>query len=139
MEVVKTECLGRPLRVEATMAGWQRVFWGGDLVAERVAGYPSEGEFSHAFALKAGEQVLECRVNFELQWEPFQCTYRVTVANQQINEGVRDFNALNHSTPSVELPAERNVGNYGLMALAFKLFKSAKAIKVLLAALSLAA
>lgn len=139
LEVVKAECLGRPLRVEATMAGWQRVYWGGDLVAERVAGYPTEGEFAHVFALRAGDQVLECRVMLQLQWEPFQCAYQVTVANQPVGEGVRDLHEMQTSTPTVELPVDRKVGQVGLLSLAFKLLKSAKAIKVLLAGLSLAA
>lgn len=139
MEVVKTECLGRPLRVEATMAGWQRVYWGGDLVAERVAGYPSEGEFTHMFALQSPEHVLECKVWLQLQWEPFQCQYKVTVANHAVSEGTRDLNELQHSAPTVDMPVDRKVGQLGLLSLAFKLFKSAKAIKVLLAGMSLAA
>lgn len=139
MEVVKAECLGRPLRVEATMAGWQQVYWGGDLVCERVAGYPTEGDFVHAFAVKNGEQVLECRVLFSLQWEPFRCDYRITVAGQAVDEGLRDLQALERSAPTVELPVDRKVGQMGLLSLAIKLFKSAKVIKVLLAGASLAA
>ncbi|CBL44572.1 conserved hypothetical protein [gamma proteobacterium HdN1] len=139
MEVVRAECLGKPLRVEASMAGWQRVFWGGDLVSERAAGYPTEGEFSHRFAAEADAQEVDCELVLALQWEPFRCEHRLLVADQSVDEGVRDLDALQRSTPSVEVPAERSVGRLGLLTLAFKLLKSAKAIKVLLAGASLAA
>lgn len=121
------------------MAGWQRVYWDGTLVAERHAGYPTEGEFTHVFALQAGEQVLECQLHLELSWEPFACRYRMQVADQAVGEGSRNLKDLEQSTPSVALPVERKVGYMGLISLALKLFKSAKAIKVLLAGLSLAA
>lgn len=139
MEVVKAECLGRPLRVEATLAGWQRVYWDGTLVSERHAGYPTEGEFAHVFGIRAGEQVLECRLQLNLQWEPFACSFQMQVGDQAVGEGSRDLKDLEHSTPSVDMPVERKVGYMGLFMLAMKLLKSAKAIKVLLAGLSLAA
>lgn len=139
MELLKTECLGRTLRLQATMAGWQQLFWGSDLVSERAAGHPGEGDFEHVFEVSNSQQVLPCRLAFSLQWEPFRFDYRVTVAEQAVDEGCRSASDLEHATPTIDMPVQRKLGQFGLLSLGFKLFKSAKAIKVLLAGASLAA
>jgi Zn-dependent protease len=139
MELLKTTCLGRPLMLEATMAGWQRVFWGGTLVSERVAGHPSEGVFEHVFELPGATQPIQVSLRFDVQWEPFAFRYDLSVGEQASEQGHRTQEDLEKSTPSVELGTERKIGAIGLIGLALKLAKSAKVVKGALAAGTLAA
>ena len=37
MELLKIECLGKQLRLEGSMAGWQQLFWDGQLVSQQAA------------------------------------------------------------------------------------------------------
>ncbi len=139
MELLKTTCLGRPLLLEATMAGWQRIFWGGTLVSERAAGYPTEGVFEHRFELPGAIQPVDVTLRIELAWEPFSLRYDLTVGEQVAEQGQREQADIEKTTPSVELETERKIGAVGLIGLAIKLAKSAKVIKGALAAGTLAA
>jgi Zn-dependent protease len=139
MELLRTTCLGRPLLLEATMAGWQRVFWGGTLVSERVAGHPSEGIFEHRFELPGATQPVPVMLRFELVWEPFGFRYDLVVGEQVAEQGQRQQADLEKTTPSIELETERKIGAMGLIGLLLKIAKSAKVIKGALAAGTLAA
>ncbi|MGL4996635.1 MAG: hypothetical protein ACRC6G_10755, partial [Deefgea sp.] len=37
MELLNIECLGKSLRLESSLAGWQQLFWDNTLVAEQAA------------------------------------------------------------------------------------------------------
>lgn len=139
MELLKTTCLGRPLLLEATMAGWQRVFWGGTLVSERVAGHPSEGVFEHCFELPGATQPVPVMLRFELVWEPFGFRYDLVVGEQVAEQGQCGQSDLEKTTPSIDLETERKIGAMGLIGLLLKIAKSGKVIKGVLAAGTLAA
>ena len=43
MELLKIDCLGKPLRLEGSLAGWQQLFWGDTLVSVIQASPDNEG------------------------------------------------------------------------------------------------
>ncbi|WP_027859666.1 site-2 protease family protein [Marinobacterium jannaschii] len=141
MELLNTEFLGRPLRLEGNMAGWQQLYWDNQLVSERVASADDGEPIEHHFELQHqhDESSVRCSIILDLEWQPFSISYRALVNDQAVAEGARDGNDLGSSTPSVVTPERPQLNMMGLASLGFKLFKSAKVIKVLLAGLSVAA
>ena len=154
MELLKLELLGRPLRVEGTMAGWQRLYWDSHVVSELSAS-ASQEEVQHVFELRsregdvesdveggiggANESVIRCCISLTVNWQPFDLKYQVMVNDQVVEEGERCLSDIENSTPSEIVPEKRKIGVAGLASLGFKLFKSAKVIKVVFAGASLAA
>lgn len=141
MELINTELLGKPLRLEATLSGWQRLYWNGHPVAERAASAESEGHIEHRFVLNSeqGEMALECRVAMQLQWQPFSVTYQLLVNDQLVGEGARTADELERQAPQTIVPEKKPFSFIGLASLGLKLLKSAKAIKVVMAGASVAA
>lgn len=133
--------MGKPLRLEASMAGWQVLYWDGQAIAGKNADGVAEGDFSLEFALteqSSGRQV-RCSLDFSVHWQPFEFDWKIRVDDDVISHGQRDVHDIERQTPVVEPQVKRDTSVLGLLSLGFKLFKSAKIIKVVLAGASLAA
>jgi len=169
MQLLEIECLGKTLRLEGSMAGWQQLFWGDQCVSQIDANANSDDspyqEFIHKFSLRAEqstvqkpahytEQVTEksseleeknqqgelhVELNGALQWQPFDLQFKLFVNEQLLHE-----NTLNEKDIEQRqiIPGEKQPMKFsfvGMAGLGLKLLKSAKVIKVLFAAGSLAA
>ena len=51
MELLQLEHYGKTLRLEASMAGWQQLYWGDQIVSQITASEFAEGKKSHEFEL----------------------------------------------------------------------------------------
>ena len=139
LELLHIEFLGKPLRLEGSMAGWQQLFWDNTLVSQIAASDDEAGKSLHEFKLSSGEEVLHCQLSCELNWQPFDFKYQASVNETLVTEGHRDEKDIERQVP-VEAPtAEKRFSLIGLVSLGMKALKSAKVIKVALASASLAA
>lgn len=136
MELLNLEYLGQPLRLEASTAGWQTLFWNEQLVSQINTCDQTQ---RHEFQLKAGERVIRCRIDIDLKWQPFELGYRFFIDDEQVTVGTRTTRDIERQTPIHSAPAKQQLSWVGLASLGFKLLKSAKVIKVVLAGASLAA
>ncbi|MBR7799672.1 site-2 protease family protein [Undibacterium fentianense] len=165
MELLHIDCLGHPLRLEASLAGWQQLFWNGELVSQRDAAAEHEGKFTHAFTLhlqnavakeetqalstdktelsnaqmQANEAIIQIQLETDLHWQPFQFRYTLVINGEQVCAGERNSKDIERQTPTVQSGVKEKPSLLGLGSLAFKLIKSAKFIKALFAAATLAA
>ncbi|MCG9728324.1 site-2 protease family protein [Shewanella sp. Isolate13] len=151
VELLKIDCLGKPLRLEGSLAGWQQLFWGDNLVSVIQASPNNEGLKSHTFELSTqdpalvtdGEpvplQTIKITLETDLQWQPFIIDYRLLQDDEVITTGQRTAKDIERQTPTTPIPEKRQFSVVGLASLGFKLLKSAKVIKVLLAGASVAA
>lgn len=141
MELIDETYLGKPLRLQANLAGWQALFLDNQLVSQRAA-QPAENEpeqICHKFQIAAENETRACELHMELSWQPFTLTYRLLEDGVEKLVGERSVENLQQATPKQNLPVKQKIGLAGLASLGFKLLKSAKVIKALLAAGSLAA
>lgn len=129
------------MRLEASMAGWQVLYWGDQPVAGKDADGQSDGDFSLSFELRDPRtlQVLQCRVDFQVSWQPFLFSYQLKINDETVHEGIRSTKDIERQIPTVKPANKPKTSMVGLLSLGFKLFKSAKIIKVVLAGASLAA
>ncbi|EEY99231.1 Zn-dependent protease [Vibrio sp. RC586] len=139
MELLRIDYLGKPLRLEGSMAGWQQLFWNNILVAQRPAQENYQGDIQHHFQLTQGETVLDCCLDLELSWQPFELKYQAKINDEIITQGVRSEKDIERQTPYEAPKVERKFSVVGLASLAMKALKSAKMIKVVMASASLAA
>ncbi|MCL1076933.1 site-2 protease family protein [Parashewanella spongiae] len=152
MELLNIDCLGKKLRLEASLAGWQQLFWDNQLVSQHVASENNEGKFSHHFELSAASPLLaedenkqeeaktiSIELNIDVKWQPFDLKYQLMVDGQHQLEGKRNTKDIEQQQPVTPVKEVRKPGLMGLASLGFKLLKSAKVIKVVLAGASLAA
>ena len=49
MELLQLEHFGKILRLEASMAGWQQLYWGDQIVSQITASESAEGKRIHHF------------------------------------------------------------------------------------------
>lgn len=139
MELLVTQCLGKQLRLQGSMAGWQQLYWDNQLVSQKNASSESCTEHHHNFQLNNGTDSIECDLTLTLQWQPFKLNYQLSVNDQVVSEGSRDTKDIEQQTPVNPIEIKQKPSIIGLGAMALKLFKSAKLIKVLLAGASLGA
>ncbi|MEZ8824384.1 site-2 protease family protein [Vibrio sp. 10N.261.55.A7] len=139
MELLATECLGKPLRLEGSMAGWQQLYWDNTLVSQLDASSSDGSYSSHSFTLLQGEVRLNCKLQIELVWQPFNIDYKLSINEQPIEDGSRNQKDIEQQVPFTPPKAERRFSLIGLFSLGMKALKSAKLIKVVLASASLAA
>lgn len=156
MELLHINCLGKPLHLEGSMAGWQQLFWGDDLVSVIPASADYQGQRSHEFNLSMQRQqasttpegevnvapiaeTISIRLDIDLQWQPFQLKFELLQNGQVIEQGQRDTKDIERQVPVKPIEAKRQFSLIGLASLGLKLFKSAKVIKVVLAGASVAA
>ena len=151
MELLNIECLGKSLRLESSLAGWQQLFWDNTLVAEQAASADrGEGDNVLEFELRQLEpnvaanspetpSSIQVRLETHLQWQPFTLQYRLLVDGQAVQQGQRDTHDIERQTPVSPPIVQSKFSLLGIGALALKLLKSAKMIKVALAGASVAA
>lgn len=139
MELLNIDCLGKPLKLEGSPAGWQQLHWDGQIVSQKQGS--ADGLKVHVFRLHDGSHQtdIEVRLETDLRWQPFVLDYRLVVEDEIIASGQRLTKDIERQTPTKPAVANKQVKPLGLLALAFKLFKSAKVIKVVLAGASMAA
>ena len=58
MQLLEIACLGKTLRLEASMAGWQQLFWDEQCVSQIDANADNE-KFSHQFSLQSEQGELQ--------------------------------------------------------------------------------
>ncbi|MDX2369579.1 MAG: site-2 protease family protein [Colwellia sp.] len=138
MQLLEIACLGKTLRLEGSMAGWQQLFWDGQCVSQIDANADSDN-FTHQFSLQSEQGELQIELNGSLQWQPFDLQFQLLVNNE-----LQDENTLNEKDIEQRqvIQGEKQPIKFsfvGMAGLGLKLFKSAKVIKVLFAAGSLAA
>lgn len=136
MELLTLDCLGQPLHLEASTAGWQALFWNNQQVSRIKIAEPDQ---AHEFQLQAEQRVIHCRLEVELQWQPFVLNYRLYADNELLEQGARTPRDIERQLPTSKPVVKTKPNWVGLAALGFKLLKSAKIIKVVLAGASLAA
>ncbi|RTR40273.1 site-2 protease family protein [Shewanella canadensis] len=160
MELLKIDCLGKELRLEGSMAGWQQLFWGDTLVSVKQASADNEGLRIHNFELTSQVQQHKTRpepeatpqdeddvtptsikvsLEIDLMWQPFNIDYRLIKDEAVIATGSRNSKDIERQVPVKPVQTKKQFSLVGLASLGFKLLKSAKVIKVVLAGASIAA
>ena len=138
MQLLEIACLGKTLRLEGSMAGWQQLFWDGQCVSQIDANVDSD-KFTHQFSLQSEQGELQIELKGSLQWQPFNLQFQLLVNNELQHEntlGEKDIEQR-EVTQGEKQPIKFSF--VGMAGLGLKLLKSAKVIKVLFAAGSLAA
>jgi len=121
------------------MAGWQQLYWDNQLVARQDA-HAGGGQHNELdFTLVSGEKKLRCQLAVNLNWQPFQFSYRMLIDGDCVGEGERSSDDIARQVPVVKPEKVKRTSTVGLLSLGFKLFKSAKVIKLAFAGASLAA
>nr|WP_017037960.1 site-2 protease family protein [Vibrio genomosp. F10] len=139
LELLSIDCLGKPLRLEGSMAGWQQLYWDNTLVSQKDASTDSSDQSVHQFTLLHGDVNLNCKLTLELVWQPFMLDYALSINEQVIEQNSRDHKDIEQQVPFNPPKADRKFSVIGLVSLLMKGLKSAKLIKVVLASASLAA
>ena len=139
MQLFKTQCLGQELRLDGSMAGWQALYWGSQLVSQLDASSDNEGQFHHQFELQTEQQVVKVELKVELTWQPFDLKYQILIDDQMLSEQNIEAQDIANREVSDREKTPTKFSLIGLGSIGLKLFKSAKVIKVLFAAGSLAA
>ncbi|QFT38128.1 Stage IV sporulation protein FB (plasmid) [Vibrio sp. THAF191c] len=139
LELLSIDFLGKPLRLEGSLAGWQQLFWDNQLVSQLNADSERGKESAHEFKLLNGEEELNCRLETSLEWQPFMIEYKATLNEQLVIQGSRNTKDIEKQTPFTPPEPEKRFSLIGLLSLGMKALKSAKLIKVVLASASLAA
>lgn len=160
LELLNIDCLGRPLRLEGSLAGWQQLFWDNNLVSQKNASADNEGLHTHEFEIRVQQspvaeiestvsaetsteqeqaKVFVIKLESDLRWQPFSLGYRLIVNEELVTEGERNAKDIERQVPVVQATTPQKFNLLGIGSLAFKLLKSAKVIKVLFGLASLAA
>ncbi|WP_445776468.1 site-2 protease family protein [Shewanella sp.] len=159
MELLNIECLGKRLRLEGSIAGWQQLYWDNQLVSQKSASVSDQAFHIHSFTLTQQSvhspikqdsdnvdiaeppltQSIPIRLEVDVNWQPFQLDYCLLIDDEQITQGHRTVRDIEQQTPEVPVAKTQKISIVGLASLGFKLLKSAKVIKVLFAGASVAA
>jgi len=138
VQLLEIECLGKTLRLEGSMAGWQQLFWGEQCVSQISANADNES-FSHHFSLQNEQGELQVELNGSLQWQPFSLQFNLLVNDELLHKNtVYEKDIEQRQVVQGEKQAIK-FSIIGIAGLGLKLLKSAKVIKVVFAAGSLAA
>ena len=138
MQLLVTECLGKTLRLEGSIAGWQQLFWDDQCVSQIDANADSD-TFLHQFSLQSEQGELQVELNGTLQWQPFALQYQLLINGQEIQKKSLEEKDIEQQDVIVREKQPLKFSLVGMAGLGLKLLKSAKVIKVLFAAGSLAA
>ena len=146
MELLNIECLGKRLRLEGSMSGWQALYWDNQLVSQKAAKAESQAFNIHTFELSIQSsdadnlpQTIPVRLEVDVNWQPFKLDYSILIDDEQITQGSRVTRDIERQIPEVPVPKAQKFSLVGLASLGFKLLKSAKVVKVLFASASVAA
>ena len=138
MQLLEIACLGKTLRLEGSMAGWQALFWGDNCVSQINANADSES-FVHHFTLETEQGELQVELNGSLQWQPFALQFQLLVNDELIHDNTLNEKDIEQRQVIQGKKQPMKFSLIGIAGLGLKLLKSAKVIKVLFAAGSLAA
>ncbi|MGI2115359.1 site-2 protease family protein [Shewanella frigidimarina] len=157
MELLNIECLGKRLRLEGSIAGWQQLYWDNQLVSQKSASASDQAFHIHSFELTTQTSVppetninnnepvnpniasLPVRLEIDVNWQPFQLDYCLLIDDESIAQGQRTVEDIERQTPEIAAVKNQKLSVVGLASLGFKLLKSAKVVKVLFAGASVAA
>jgi Zn-dependent protease len=157
MELLQLVHFGKILRLESSMAGWQELIWGDQIVSQITASDAKPGKNTHHFQLfqqsvlnddaddlselgqTSVKDAINCRLEVEVEWQPFLINYAFYVDEKLITKASRNAKDIEQQTPVKVNVEPKKLSILGLGSLALKLFKSAKIIKVVLAGASVAA
>lgn len=120
------------------MAGWQQLFWGEQCVSQISASVDNE-QFSHQFSLQSEQGQVQVELKGALQWQPFDLQFKLLVNDELVLENTLTEKDIEQRQVIQGKKQAMKFSFIGLAGLGLKLFKSAKVIKVLFAAGSLAA
>ncbi|WP_340679532.1 site-2 protease family protein [Paraglaciecola sp.] len=138
MQLLEIECLGKTLKLEGSMAGWQQLFWGEQCVSQ-ISASADNDNFSHQFSLQSEHGDIQVNLNGALQWQPFALQFQLLVNDELLHENTLTEKDIEQRQVIQGKKQPMKISFIGLAGLGLKLFKSAKVIKVLFAAGSLAA
>jgi Zn-dependent protease len=138
VQLLEVECLGKTLKLEGSMVGWQRLFWGEQCVSQ-ISASANNGDFSHQFSLEGEQGDLQVELSGALQWQPFDLKFRLLVNDELLLENTLIEKDIEQRQVIQGKKQPMKFSFIGMGGLGLKLFKSAKVIKVLFAAGSLAA
>ena len=138
MQLLAIECLGKTLKLEGSMAGWQQLLWGDQCVSQVSASEDNE-HFSHQFSLQSEQGEVQVLLKGALQWQPFELQFQLLVNDEFIDENTLTEKDIEQRQVIQGKKQPMKFSFIGMGGLGLKLFKSAKVIKVLFAAGSLAA
>ena len=138
MQLLEVECLGKTLKLEGSMAGWQQLFWGDDCVSQ-ISASADNDNFLHQFSLQSEQGDLQVELNGALQWQPFELQFQLLVNNELLHKNTLTEKDIEQRQVIQGKKQPMKFSFMGMAGLGLKLFKSAKIIKVLFAAGSLAA
>ncbi len=130
MQILSLELLGQPLTLSMDEEAVQYLVWGEQVVSQVDLKSLKIPEIVHRFELPADQQNVNISLNMQLTDKGVN--YQLWQNSQRLDSG----NFFNQAL-KVE-PAKSKTSFFGLAALGFKLFKSAKLIKVALAGASVA-
>lgn len=85
------------------------------------------------------DEIIHVSLEINLLWQPFNLNYRLIVDDAIVTKGSRNHKDIERQTPVIPIEVKRRFSLVGLASLGFKLLKSAKVIKVVLASASIAA
>ncbi|GAA0787653.1 MULTISPECIES: site-2 protease family protein [Pseudomonadati] len=162
MELLNIECLGKRLRLEGSMAGWQQLYWDNQLVSQKSATPDNQVFNIHQFELtlqpspstsnealsqtpqsdtlvETQVKKIPVRLEVDVKWQPFNLEYCVLIDEEQVSQGQRTTKDIEQQVPEIPTPKANKISMIGLASLGFKLLKSAKVVKALLAGASVAA
>jgi Zn-dependent protease len=154
VELLQLEHFGQTLRLDGSQAGWQQLYWGGNIVSQLSATENRETKSIHSFELNqqieppegaslevdvSPAHIIKCRLAIDLTWQPFKINYQLFVDDNIVAEGQRNSKDIEQQVPRQSAKVEKKFSMLGLLSLGFKFLKSAKIIKVVLAGASLAA
>jgi len=153
------DLLGKPLKFEASMAGWQQLIWG-DVCVSQITATDSKSSNVHEFELKFKKQIAQDTANLDsdnsiddsdsfetilvslsidLTWQPFELNYQLTINGETVAQDVITTKTI-EQREVIDAPKKpMKFSSIGLLGFGLKMLKSAKVIKVLFAAGSLAA
>ncbi|MCF2948166.1 site-2 protease family protein [Paraglaciecola aquimarina] len=144
MQLLEVECLGKSLKLEGSMAGWQQLFWGDQCVSQIDATASANqsddsNPFVHQFSLQSEQGEIRVELSGSLQWQPFDLKFKLLANDELVDENslVEKDIEQRQVDPGKKQPIKFSF--IGMAGLGLKLLKSAKVIKVLFAAGSLAA
>ncbi len=138
MRLLEIECLGKTLRLEGSMAGWQELFWDNQCVSQINASTDNE-TFLHQFSLQSEQGEIHIELSGALQWQPFTLQFKLLINNELVLNNTLDEKDIEQRKISQTSKQPIKFSIVGMAGLGLKLLKSAKVIKVLFAAGSLAA
>ncbi len=138
VQLLEIECLGKTLRLEGSMAGWQQLFWDEQCVSQIDANADNES-FSHQFSLQSEQGEIQVALKGSLQWQPFALQFQLLINNEVVHDNSLDEKDIEQRQVVQGEKQPIKFSFIGLAGLGLKLLKSAKVIKVLFAAGSLAA